>query len=108
MTALPTRVSAESISVAATQFREVSGGVGRVKKGWLVDATDVSDYDPAAFSQIQVSLETLALYGLRYVAFVHPNEIVRGMVASISVPLLRIREFATVRDAEGWFRRSCT
>lgn len=104
-TTFPPAVTAATVQVAAHQFKEFSRE--RPRKGWMIDASTVTEYDPSAFPQIQSTLESLAIFGLRYVGFVQPNELARAFVSSMIVPVLRIRGFATPRDAEAWFRRSC-
>lgn len=104
-TALPETVAQDTLFTAVAQFKELIGT--RPKRGWLIDASGVKKYDVSLIQQIQDALGHLAMYGLFYVAIVHPNEMVRAVIAEIKAPVVKIRTFETRRDAEGWFQRSC-
>lgn len=104
-TKLPPKITATVIQQVAAEFLFETTTKRRV--GWLIDGSSVVDYEPNAAEQIKAKLEALACHGLRFVAFVHPNSLIRVVVLNVAVSGIVFRGFETFREAEGWFRRRC-
>lgn len=101
-TKLPAKITRENIDAVAQEFI-----AGKPRLGWLIDGSSVVDYDSDVVDHIRIRLGALSRHGLRYVAFVHPNSLIRSVVLNVVVPGVVLRGFETARDAEGWFRKRC-
>lgn len=103
---LETRIFAPRVDAAVLRAASASFlGAGRAKV-WLVDASQVDEYDSAALGELRSVIADLASRGLEQMALVDPRPAVTYAAPALGGPI-RVAGFGTRAEAIGWLKAGC-